>query len=228
MDIIILCAGKGDRMGMKIPKAAIKIGGTPILSHNISMILSLAKRYGEEATIHVVTGYKSHMLADKEYPDNVIFYYNKDYKQGISLSVHTVITRWEKQVFDTSQIRIMDGDILMNPKSMEPFLFGDTYGETVVLRDTGSGDPSPISVRVSNTWKVQDWGGPKSEYEWGCAAALNPMSLMMIAAEDRPMWETLRDRCSNLNAAVADMVEVDTPEMLKKAEEFVKNGYTNS
>ncbi len=52
LDIIILAAGKGARMGGSLPKALYRIGGKPLLAHVLETAAAL-----EHAAVHVVIGY---------------------------------------------------------------------------------------------------------------------------------------------------------------------------
>lgn len=110
MKLVIVCGGKGTRLNLKgIPKSMVKIGGKPVLEHQID----LAKRYGIK-DIFLLSGY----LAD------AIFNYFKDGKK-FKVNITHIIEPYplgtagclkliENLIGKEERFLVFSGDVLMD------------------------------------------------------------------------------------------------------------------
>lgn len=109
--IVILCAGKGRRIGRGVPKSLIKIDKDNILE---KQLYELKKSGISKKNIHLVTGYKSYMF--KKYPfsqfKNRLYFYTN---QVFSISR-------AKKLSNSKRVLILYGDILFSHKELVNFL----------------------------------------------------------------------------------------------------------
>lgn len=238
--IILPCAGKGTRLGMDMPKAAVEICGKPLLQHTIELIEPCKER-----PVVVVTGYKSYMLA-KDYGEHVYFVHNKFWEDGgVLSSIHAGVVFAEQLCASNSDdVRfilnalngklspqftwIMDGDIIPGQLSVAAMKSGAVGSSIVGTRQEATAhDPAPIYIATCGG-RVACWSTTKvSGLEWGCLCALplNSLRTSLLTTENKTLWEFIQHSFPAINVGMCDGVEVDTPEGLAAAEDFVRNGY---
>lgn len=94
MQLVIIAGGKGTRLGLKdIPKPMVKIGGKPLLEHQIE----LAKRYGINE-IFILSGHLSHVIED---------YFGNGEKFGVK--IHHVIEPYP--LGTAGSVKLLEGKI---------------------------------------------------------------------------------------------------------------------
>ena len=132
MDVIILCGGKGTRLGEETiyrPKPMVEIGGKPILWH----IMKTYSHFGVNRFI-LALGYKGDYI--KQYFYNykytgADFSLKLDPKEKIEFLNHSSEKHWEIVFVDTGEETLKGGRIKRVEKYIKSDAFHLTYGDGV-------------------------------------------------------------------------------------------------
>lgn len=149
--IIISCAGMGTRLGLKMPKALVKVSGKSLIQRH----LELLKKCND---IRIVVGYKAESVIAEviKYTKDVLFVFNNDYMNtGTGASV-MLATR-----FANEYILTIDGDLIVHPGDINKIL-NSSY-EFIGVSEPGS--DNPVLTVIKND-KVVKFARGEGKYEW--------------------------------------------------------------
>lgn len=102
--VIICCAGAGNKLGIGVPKALLKIGDKPLIIH-------LLEKLNDVDDVRIVVGYQANKVIDTvlKYRKDVSFIFNRDYNStGPAASAIKAFINLKKYTM------IIDGDLLVD------------------------------------------------------------------------------------------------------------------
>lgn len=149
--IIISCAGMGTRLGLKMPKALVKISNKSLIQRNMELLENCDD-------IRVVVGYKAESVINEviKYRKDVLFVFNNDYMNtGTGASV-MLATK-----FANEYILTIDGDLIIYPDDMKKIL--NFKEEFIGVCDPGTDNPVLVTIKDEN---VIMFSREKGKYEW--------------------------------------------------------------
>lgn len=147
--VVISCAGMGTRLGIGLPKALVKIGGEPLIIHQLKLL-------EEFDDIRIVVGFQAEKIIEivKEYRNDITFVFNYEYeKTGPATSLMKAL------ICPREKIISIGGDILINPNDFKKIMKLD---ECIAYTDKNSSEPTYINVEEGNVLSFGEHGN----YEW--------------------------------------------------------------
>lgn len=121
IDLVIPCAGMGNRLGYltkKITKNMVKVNGISILEHQLKKFLVHKKKI---STVHFILGYKAKILKSfilkLNLPFEIKFHFNKNYKKtNCAISFLSSLNSLKKNIV------VLNSDIVFNQKIINNIL----------------------------------------------------------------------------------------------------------
>lgn len=207
--LIIACAGMGRRLGMKLPKALLKIDGKSLIIRNLEL-------FEKCKDIRIVVGYKAEKIINlvNNYRKNIIFVFNHNYmNNGTSASV-LLASKYANQ-----NILAIDGDLLIHPLDVDKIL--EENEEFVGVCNISSDEPVLVSTKNS---KVQAFSRENGEYEWNGICLIKKSNLTNCECYVYQLLENLLP----LKYKIIRTKEIDTLVDFKMAEKWVKNNFSDN
>lgn len=204
--IIISCAGMGKRLGKQIPKALIEIDGKPLIIRQLEMLK-------ECHDIRIVVGYKAIDVINTviKYRRDITFVFNHNYmNNGTGASVSLAMKYANKYVIT------IDGDLIIDPKDILKIL---EYPNEFVGVCSPSTD-NPVLTEIDNK-KVIGFSREKGTYEW---TGISKFSSKRVNNGEGHVYQLLEPLLP-LDYLFINTKEIDTPNDLINAENWVKNKY---
>ena len=207
--VIISVAGKGNRLGMGIPKGLIDICGKPLIIRQLELL-------NDVSDVRVVTGYHNQDIIQtvQKYRRDILFLFNNDYETtqtGASLS---------KGLEDTKDFVVaLDGDLLVHPDDMKFFL--NSKEEIIGGTNDGEFTDNPVLMSIDDGYRVIRFSRGEGVLEWSGLALLKKDRLKQNDCYVYQMIEPLLP----IKAMKIRAKEVDTPHDLQNAIVWVQNGY---
>lgn len=209
---VIAAAGLGSRLGLGMPKCMIAINKRPLLARMLDILANHVE------SIVVVTGYREELIMEycQNHYRNIIIARNPNFattNTGQSLAIGAR--------FVSGKTIFLDGDLLIEPHSMEKFvrLAVDTE---LTLGITRSGTEHPVYVNCSehrhNGVKLLVEGFSRdmvSPYEWA-NLFVGPSDIM--DGSDGFVFEELA-KWLPAAAGLLEVAEIDTQQDLLRAED---------
>lgn len=166
--------------------------------------------------IRIVVGYKKELVIDKLAKlnmKNVKIYENLDYRTT------GTATSFSKVIDDTvnDYVIALDGDLLVNPVDMESILNTDeeiVCGEIINTED-------PVMVTVNDKGQVVQFSRTQGEYEWAGLAQLKKERIMPGNNHIYQLIEPILP----INFKLIRAKEIDTPNDLEKAKDWIKENF---
>lgn len=219
--VIIPAAGMGSRLGLNMPKAAVKIEGKPIIQWQLEMI-------GKETPVTVIVGYGGdivgEIIEDLKMP-NVLVKMNSLYdKTTVVDSIICGIRYFGEEVV------ILDGDVLIGKEDLQYFIKSDKWLIGTRYK-SGLADPVYINENCVQCMvtgfsrresKLKNKYGDMRTREWACVCAINSF---VFKEGDKYIYRSL-ERVLPMRSTVVDSTEVDTKKDVKKAEKWIRNCFT--
>ncbi|HOB54411.1 MAG TPA: NTP transferase domain-containing protein [Acidobacteriota bacterium] len=202
---IISAAGLGSRLGLDMPKCLLQINHKPIIEYQLELLRTVED-------VRVVVGFLEDQVIDtiKRLRRDVVFIRNPLYRTtSTSYSLHLAT----KDLQDS--FLIIDGDLLINPKSFETFL-QRCNGQASIIGITRAKTEDAVFVEVQNQQIVRFHRRPQTDYEWCGVAFLKdlPINKDLIY-----IYEELEKRCP-LDCHEIECYEIDTPADYQQAIQF--------
>jgi CTP:phosphocholine cytidylyltransferase-like protein len=196
---IIPAAGKGNRLGLNVPKALVKIQDKYLIEWQLDEL------YGKEVII--VAGYMAGELKEA-IGDRATVVVNNNYETTNTLDS---VCRGLDNIEDDQDVTILDGDIL--------FKWGDYLekGHFVAVKDFINDDPVYACVR--NEEVVSFGRDIAMEFEWACIC--RGKAKWFRQSGNEYIFEALVPHLP-LPAVQVDVAEIDIFEDIKRAEEWIK------
>lgn len=201
MHCIIPAAGKGTRFGAGIPKALIKVKGESILSRQI-------RKLQPHYDIRVVVGYKKDLVIEEISRHNfkVDIFVNDDYENT------TVVDSVRIGASNlTGNVLVVDGDVLF--KDINGFISSDWV---VGIKKITS--QQPMYAQVSNG-KITKFSETEGNCEW---AGISVMPVEIYKQQNKYVCDAI-SQLLPVRTQYVDAFEIDTPEDLRGAEEWIMN-----
>ena len=130
LDIVILAAGKGTRMGSSLPKVLVGLAGRPMLEHLLDSVSQLKK-----TKLHVVVGHEAQQVR-KTFSGNKKINWIKQTKQ---LGTGHAVKQAAKHIRSNSNVVILYGDV--------PLISESTISKLAKLASKG---PSLLTFNKEN------------------------------------------------------------------------------
>lgn len=226
MKLVIIAGGKGTRLGYKkIPKPMTKIGGKPVLEHQIQ----LAKKHGV-TEVFILSGHLSHVI---------IKHFSPDRKLGVTIN-HLVepkpfgtagcLLQLKSHLKKTERFLLFSGDIMMdfNIKRLIDFDSKSNSVGTIVVRDNGHLHDSDL-LRIDTSHQIVPFAINKhrraSEKKLAVAAiGIFSAKILDHIPADRPsdLWKEVLPKLIKLNESLFAyecreyLLDMGTPKRLRK------------
>lgn len=200
---IIPAAGKGNRLGLNVPKALIKICGKYLIEWQLDAL------YGKE--IVIVAGYMANEL--KEVVGNranVII--NKYYEKTNTLDS---VCLGLYDIDDDTDVTIVDGDIL--------FKWGDFLEKDHFIAVKKFINDSPVYAQVDQNRVINFSRDNITEYEWACIC--RGKAKWFRQCNKGYIYQALEPNLP-LTAVEVDVVEIDVQDDIPIVEEWLNNVFS--
>lgn len=201
--IIISCAGMGTRLGLKMPKALVKISNKTLIQRNLELLNSCED-------IRVVVGYKAENVINEvnKYRRDVLFVFNNDYMNtGTGASV-MLATK-----FANEYVLTIDGDLIVHPDDMSKIL--SEKDEFIGVCEPGTDNPVLTTIENDN---VIMFSRKKGEYEWTGVCHMKTNDLVKGTGHVYQLIEPLLPK----KYLLVRIKEIDTINDLENAESWAK------
>jgi len=204
--VIISCAGMGNRLGAGIPKALVEVCGKPLIIKTLEMLRNVKD-------VRVVVGFQAQKVVDvvKNFRKDVTIVHNENYMNtGAAASVSLAMENTKEKVL------IMVGDIIIHPEDMEKIINMDE--EFVCGTTICSEMPIKLTMQRDSVVSIDREFG---DYEWVGVCCLNASEVITGTKNIYQMVKPLLPK----PFLYIRTKEIDTPEDLRNASEWVKNNY---
>lgn len=204
--IIISCAGMGNRLGMGIPKALVKIDKKTLLQRHLELLKNIND-------VRIVIGYKAESVIKEalKYRKDILFVFNNDYMNtGTGASVMLA------SKYANEYILTIDGDLIIHPDDMKKIL--NSKEEFIGVSETITDDPV---LTIINNKKVIGFSRKNGSYEW---TGISYYKTKNLDNNSGHVYQLLEKKLPQKYLIVRTK-EIDTQNDLKKAKKWIKNNY---
>ena len=202
---IICSAGRGSRLGHTIPKACVEVGGKSLIQWQLEAL-------EEVRNVAVVVGYRKNYLIDEilTHRNNVTLIINNDWEKtntAYSLSMGC-------ELFDGLVLTI-DGDTLFTKDDVTKMVRHEmAIGVTIPMSDEG------VFVDVNDNNEALGFTRDRNTgLEWSGMSVMP--SRTYLGRENCFVYQII-DKTLPVYAQQIDLIEIDTPDDLQRAREWVK------
>lgn len=210
-NVVIAVAGMGTRLGMGKPKCLIEINGRTLLEYQLSLLKEIEN-------VFLVVGFMEEEVMDfaQKIRRDIIFIRNANFQHTKTLGSFYMAAK----IIDGSAI-FMDGDMIIEPNSFAEFL-NTAANEDFVIAVSKRISDDPVYCDIEKNEHGLTIHGfsyeKKSDYEWA-----NVVSMPAFQMENgiSHTFEHLQ-KFLPASAKIIDRIEIDTPEDLRDAENFLK------
>lgn len=204
MRLVIVAAGLGSRLGMRIPKSLVPILGKPLIAWQMEAIPA-------HVEVVVVVGYMGEEVAKaaKAARPGAEIRWNAEYAttgSGASMYIggHDA----------SGNIIGLAGDVLVSGQTLNKFITDETV--VGIRRKCGGG--TPILAALDGRRMVTNLGH-QGAYEWSCVCSM-PSSC--LRAEDKYVYNAM-ERNLPARGIIIDSVEIDVQTDLEEAERWARS-----
>jgi choline kinase len=203
--VVINAAGTGSRIGLNIPKSMIEVGGKTIIERQLEQLHRVEN-------VIVVVGFRGRELADYiwQIRRDVIISINHDYKRTGSSESFVIGSQ-----VATKRVISLDGDLLVESKSLDAFLNSAHNMVGVCLRRS----KLPVLVDVEDSNAVEMGFDLESKFEWTGLLSIERNKAIQLGSGH--VFEGLR-KFLPLRTKEIDCFEIDEPEDITDAEVWLK------
>lgn len=204
--VIICCAGMGTRLGIGTTKALININNKPL-------IIRMLEQLDSFDDIRIVVGYQAEKVIKtvNDYRKDILFAFNNEYeKNGPAASM------WKGLLNARSNIIVLDGDLVFEPKSFSDFLCFDK--ECIAYSDNLSDEP--IYVNINND-EVLHFSTKKTSYVW---PGIIKIQKNKINSGNNYIFETIENNLP-MKAIKLNVMEIDTQDDYERTIKWINNNY---
>jgi choline kinase len=202
---IICSAGRGSRLGHTIPKACVEVGGKSLIHWQLEAL-------EEIRNVSVVVGYRKNYVIDEilTHRNNVTLIINNDWEKtntAYSLSMGC-------ELFDGLVLTI-DGDTLFTKDDVRKMIrHKKAIGVTIPMSDEG------VFVDVNENHEAFGFTRNRNTgLEWSGMSVMP--SQTYLGRQNCFVYEII-DKTLPAKAQKIDLIEIDTPQDLERAREWVK------
>ena len=210
-NVVIAVAGMGTRLGAGKPKCLINVNGKALLEYQLALLEKVEN-------VFLVVGFMEEDVMNfaREVRHDIIFVRNANFQHTKTLGSFHLAAR----IIAGSAI-FMDGDMIIEPNSFAEFLSeaakADKDDFIIAVSKRISDDP--VYCDVDEDFKIRGFSfEKKSSYEW---ANVVYMPARAMANGNSHTFEHLKNFLP-ATAKIIDRIEIDTPEDLRNAEEFLQ------
>lgn len=202
---IICSAGRGSRLGHTIPKACVEVGGKSLIQWQLEAL-------EEIRNVAVVVGYRKNYVIDEilTHRNNVTLIINNNWEKtntAYSLSMGC-------ELFDGLVLTI-DGDTLFTRDDVRKMIHHEmAIGVTTPMSDEG------VFVNINKNNQVLGFTrNQNTGLEWSGMSVMP--SQTYLGRQNCFVYEII-DKTLPVHAQKIDLIEIDTPQDLQRAREWVK------
>lgn len=183
VQIAILAAGMGTRLGRPLPKPLTELAsGQSILAQQID---HLRAGFGEELRITIVVGFK-HDLIMERFPD-VLFAYNESYDQtNTAKSLLRAL-----KVSHTGGVLWLNGDVVFDARILDELRPLVESGQSLVCVNTDAVGDEEVKYTVDEDGCIRDLSKTVPN---GLGEAIG---INFVSAEDKPVLVEHLERCDD-------------------------------
>ncbi|MFT4284219.1 MAG: NTP transferase domain-containing protein [Protaetiibacter sp.] len=207
--MVISAAGIGSRLDYGMPKCLVPICGRPLLAWQLDAIASI----DPDVEIVVVAGYRAADVARflREVAPGVPVVLNHRFAStGTSGSL-----RRGARMAGGEFVVSLDGDLLISPEELRPWIEGSGRAIGVSPRSTRT----PVVVRRDDADLVVEMGFDlEGDLEWNGLLRL-PREIVIEFGDDHVFWNL--QRMLPLPSIASHTVEIDDPDDLDRAETWL-------
>ena len=157
-NVIICCAGSGNRLGLNNTKCLLNINDT------IKIIDILLDAVESIPNVFITTGYNEEEVIEyiSTKRDDVIFVRNPNYAStNASYSVNIALQ------FIKDSFICIDGDLILNKKDFKHFITKCSKAERCILGYTETNTEEPVYVKLNDNKQIVGFSRKEKEkYEW--------------------------------------------------------------
>ena len=210
--VVISCAGMGKRLGADMPKALIEVCGKPVIIRQLELL-------NDVSDVRIVVGYQAQKVIQTvlSYRKDVKFLFNMDYETTQTGSSFSLGAKDAKDF-----VIALDGDLLVHPDDMKSFLSRDE--ELIGGSNDGDFTDNPVLMTLDASKSVTEFSRERGTLEW---TGLAQLKSERIKPADKFVYQLIEPLLP-VKAAQIRTKEIDTPNDLKNAENWIKNNYTNN
>jgi choline kinase len=200
---------------MNMPKCLVRVAGKPIIAWQLELLRPVPD-------VRIVVGFLEEAVIDcvRALRPDAIFVRNPHYASTSTLQSIALAARHLRRPF-----LILDGDLLLEPRSFHAFLdacrsgeptlgVAPAHSEDAVYVTSGQGPDGTLWVDGFQRW-------PPTALEWTGLACLDASS---IESRNCYVYELLERRLP-LRAQVVQALEVDTSRDLERAQRVLASGW---
>ncbi len=202
---IICSAGRGSRLGHTIPKACVEVGGKSLIQWQLEALEDIRN-------VVVVVGYRKNYVIDEilTHRNSVTLVINNDWEKtntAYSLSMGC-------ELFDGPVLTI-DGDTLFTKDDVKKMVHHEkAIGVTVPMSDEG------VFVEVNGKNEVLGFTRKRNTgLEW---SGMSVMPSQIYYGRQNCFVYQIIEKNLPVYAQQIDLIEIDTPNDLQRAREWVK------
>lgn len=205
-NVVIAAAGMGKRLGYGLPKALVEVGGRKIIEYQLDLLKNVKN-------IYIVVGFCDEEVINfvKNIRRDVIFVRNPDYKHTKTLESYYLASK-----LIAGGAVFMDGDMIIDQADFETFLNSCNDEDMLVGVSKRITDVPVYAMIEDNRVSTFSYDGI-SEYEWANVVYINASA---FSSGNENVFEYLNGFLPCKFICI-DRVEVDTPEDLRVAEQYV-------
>lgn len=209
-NVVIAAAGMSTRLGFGRPKCLIPVNGRTILEYQLDLLKTVEN-------VFLVVGFCEDDVMDfaSKIRRDIIFVRNSDFQRTKTLGSFYLAAK----IIDGAAI-FMDGDMIIEPASFAEFLSaaGQSDDMLIAVSQRISDDPVYCDVTGDVALTIRGFSYEnKSDFEW---ANVVSMPAKLMSDGNTHTFEHLKNFLP-AQAKVIDRLEVDTPEDLAYAENFL-------
>lgn len=212
--VVISAAGLGSRLELDMPKCLVEVGGRKLIDYQLDLL-------AEIEDVRIVVGFREEEVIDhiRKIRDDVIFVRNPDYQTTTNSYSVYLGSRNLQEPFIT-----LDGDLLIEPRSFEDFLRQCGKGKSIV-GITKTKTEEAVFVEIDETEHIIAFQRERrSDFEWTGIAYLDGIKIV----KDAGYIYHVIEKHLPLKAFEISCHEIDTPQDLAGAHEFLRTLETNS
>ena len=207
--VVIACAGLGSRIGAEIPKSLLHIAGKTLIERQLTLITEFYDH------VIVVAGYQKKQLIEEIVPfaEKVTIVMNNDYRtSGTALSLGKAVP------FCREYTLFMDGDVLISKSSL--LEVAQTNFDFIGLSLSSSKFPVSAMVNSNLLCTQLMHGETNQKFEWN--GFLRIRTRLLTHLGNGHLYPRINSLLP-LPGLVLETIEIDYPEDINRAEEWIKN-----
>jgi choline kinase len=208
---VICAAGMGTRLGLDIPKCLVEIGGRRIIDYMLDLLTPIQN-------IYIVVGFMEDKVIERVHNirQDIVFVRNPEY-----MTTSNAHSLWLGSRNIQEPYLMLDGDMLIEPKSFQNFLASYSGSGTLIgISDAKTEEAVFVSLNDTGTTVNAFSRKPISQFEW-CGISI--IDNIPIEPYSKNYIYEILEKHLPLNTKSINCFEVDTPNDLDYTIKNYKN-----